>query len=200
MDCTKMRKKIPSDQVGQKYALWLLTQSYWCRQLSDISLSVHSGYASKGTKLSSKISHEISHIWLRTAISLQSALINNTLRNWVQLSSLQSLDRLDRRVDMRDDSAEILFQSFLHEALVNRSGMGRDIHCLMLSSQHFLCRPRRRPLSKVPPGIVFERLSWCVTCPNHARFCLQTIARKGSCGPTRKLILLCTQSLVLCSK
>ena len=29
---------------------------------------------------------------------------------------------------------------------------------------------------------------------------LKTVARKGSCGPPWKLILLCTQSLVLCSK
>ena len=30
-------------------------------------------------------------------------------------------------VDMRNDSAEILFQSFLQEALVSSSGMGRDV-------------------------------------------------------------------------
>ena len=30
--------------------------------------------------------------------------------------------------DLRDDSAEILFQSFLQEALVSSSGMGRDVH------------------------------------------------------------------------
>ena len=37
-----------------------------------------------------------------------------------------------------DDSEEILFQSFLKEALVGSSGMGRDVHTLMLSIQHFL--------------------------------------------------------------
>ena len=69
----------------------------------------------------------------------------------VQFSSLQSHDRLDRRGDMRDGSAEILFQSFLQQALVSSSGMGRVVHSLMLSIQHFLCRPRtRRPPSKVP--------------------------------------------------
>ena len=46
---------------------------------------------------------------------------------------------------MMDDSAEILFQSFLQEALVSSSGMGKDVHFLMLSIQHFLCRPRHRP-------------------------------------------------------
>ena len=39
-----------------------------------------------------------------------------------------------------------------------------------------------------------------VTCPNHASFRLLTVLRKGSFGPTRKMILLCTQSLVLCSE
>ena len=46
----------------------------------------------------------------------------------------------------------------------------------------------------------FERLSWCVTCPNHASFCFSTFARRGSYGLTRKLVFLCTQLLVLCSK
>ena len=41
----------------------------------------------------------------------------------VQFCSVQSLDRLGRRGDMRDDSAEIFFQSFLHEAIVISSGI-----------------------------------------------------------------------------
>ena len=47
--------------------------------------------------------------------------------------SVQFLNRLGRRGDMRDDSAEILFQSFLREAMVSSSGMGRDGHSLTLS-------------------------------------------------------------------
>ena len=42
------------------------------------------------------------------------------------------------------------FKYFLQEALVSSSGMGRDVHSLMLSIQHFLCRPQHRPASKVP--------------------------------------------------
>ena len=42
----------------------------------------------------------------------------------LQFSSVQSLDQLDRRGDMRDDSAKIQFQSLLREALVSSSGMG----------------------------------------------------------------------------
>ena len=34
------------------------------------------------------------------------------------------------RGDMRDDSAEILFQSFLQKAFENSSGMGRDVRPL----------------------------------------------------------------------
>ena len=72
----------------------------------------------------------------------------------VQFSSVQSLSRLDRQEDMRHDSAEIFFQSFLQEALDSSSGMGRDVHSLLLFLQHFLCWPQRRPPSKVPWRIV----------------------------------------------
>ena len=44
--------------------------------------------------------------------------------------SVHFLDRLGRRGELKDDSAEILFQSFLPEALVNSSGMGRVVHSL----------------------------------------------------------------------
>ena len=56
-------------------------------------------------------------------------------------SSVKSLDWLSHWGDtsLRDDSAEILFQS--QEALVSSSGIGRDVHSLMLSIQHFLCQP-----------------------------------------------------------
>ena len=40
--------------------------------------------------------------------------------------------------DKRDDSAETLLQSFRQEAIVSSSGMGRDVHSLTLSIQHFL--------------------------------------------------------------
>ena len=56
---------------------------------------------------------------------------------------------------------------------MSSSGMGRDVHSLMLSIQHFTCRPRRRPPSKVLWGMVLERLLWLmwrVTCLKHARF------------------------------
>ena len=45
---------------------------------------------------------------------------------------------------------EVLVQSFLLKGLVSSSYMGRDVHSSVLSIQHFLCKPRRRPPSKVP--------------------------------------------------
>ena len=50
--------------------------------------------------------------------------------NPVQFSSAQFLDRLDHKGSMRDDLAEIFFQSFLQEALVSSSGMGRYMSTL----------------------------------------------------------------------
>ena len=52
-------------------------------------------------------------------------------------SSVQSYDQLghpgEGRGGMRDDSAEIFFQSAQQEALVNRFGMGKYVHSLMWS-------------------------------------------------------------------
>ena len=117
-----------------------------------------------------------------------------------QFSSVQSLHQSGHQGDMRDNSAQIFFQSFLQEALVSRSGMGRDVHSLMLSIQYFLCRPWRRPPSKVTRSMVLEKLLWHATCQNHASFCPLTAAGRGSCGPTMEEILLRTQLLVLCSE
>ena len=123
----------------------------------------------------------------------------------VLFSSVQSLGRLGRRGDMRNNSEEILFHIFfffflLQEAHMSGSGMGRDAHSLMFSNQHFIFRPQRHQPSKVPGRMVLGRLLWCVTSPNYASFCLLTVVRRGSCGPTRELILLHIQSLVLRSK
>ena len=66
-----------------------------------------------------------------------------------QLISVQT-DQMGHQGDRTDDSADIVFHCFLQEAIVSSSGMGRHVHSLMLSLQHFLCRPQRRPSSKVP--------------------------------------------------
>ena len=91
---------------------------------------------------------------------------------------------------MRDDSAEILFQSFLREAIVSKSGTDRDIHFLTSSIKHSLCRPWPCPPSNVSWRMGLERPQWRLACSNHASFRLLTVASRGSCGPTRRLILL----------
>ena len=67
---------------------------------------------------------------------------SSILQNGVdeQFSAVQSIDLMSRRRDMRDDPTEILFQSFLQEAIVNISGMGRAVHSLLLSIQHLSLR------------------------------------------------------------
>ena len=90
-----------------------------------------------------------------------------------QFSSVRSLDCLGRWGNMRDDSAEILFQSFLRKALVSSSGMDGDVHSLTLFIQHFLCWQQCHSSSKVPWRMVLEKLSWRLTCPNHA--CLKDL-------------------------
>ena len=93
-----------------------------------------------------------------------------------------------------DDSAEILFQSFLQETIVSSSGMSREVHSFMSSIQRFLCWLQCCQPSKVSWRMLLERLSRCVTCLNHASFSPLTVARRGSCWPATKLILLHTQS------
>ena len=70
------------------------------------------------------------HTHLSSGISVPASISLET----VQFSSVQSLDRMGRRGNIKDDSAEVLFQSFLQEALVSSSGMGRDVRSLALSS------------------------------------------------------------------
>ena len=82
----------------------------------------------------------------------------------LRLCSVQFLHQLNHRGDMRDDSPEILFQSFLREATVSRSGVARDLDYLTWSIQHFLYWPGHHPPSKVPWRTILERLSWHVTC------------------------------------
>ena len=101
--------------------------------------------------------------------SVQSWRVSQALSS-VQFTSLQSRDRLGRRGDTRDDSVEILFQSFLQKALVSSSGMGRDVHSLMLSIQHFLCRPRCRPPSKVPWRMFFGEAVVACDMPEPCKF------------------------------
>ena len=100
-------------------------------------------------------STKITNKYLKERLTQRTARLMNRQTTSVprlndRLSSLQSLDRLGHWGNMRDDSAEILFQSFLKEAFVSSSGLGRNVHSLTFSVQRFLCQPRCRPPSKVP--------------------------------------------------
>ena len=66
----------------------------------------------------------------------------------VQSISVQSRDRLGRRGDMTDGSAEIFFQSLYGAATVISSDMCRDVHSLTLSSLYFSLLTTARPTLK----------------------------------------------------
>ena len=59
----------------------------------------------------------------------------------VLFSSGQSFDRLCWRRHIRDNSAKILFQTFLQEAIASSSAMDGGVYSLMLFIQHFLRQP-----------------------------------------------------------
>ena len=91
-------------------------------------------------------------------IMMISAVYELLMAHCMQFSSIQSLDRLGHCRDMRNHSAETLFQSFLQKALVSSCDIGRDVNSLMSSIQHFLCQSQCCPPSKVPWRMVLERL------------------------------------------
>ena len=61
---------------------------------------------------------------------------NNNIFRATSCSSVQSLDQPGSRGDLTHDSAEILFQSVLQEAVDSSSGIGRDVLSLTLSTKH----------------------------------------------------------------
>ena len=80
-------------------------------------------------------------------------------------SLVQSLDRLGRRTDMRDDSAEILFsaggpcEQFWH---------GQRCPLFYVDHPAFLLPTTTLPaLTGAMKRTVLERLLWLVTWPNH---------------------------------
>ena len=118
-------------------------------------LPLLSNQAKPQRKVASK---EGSFSWTDEGTGLRkSCLKRRVVLGWGLFSSVQ-FSPLTNWVtgETRGTIQHIFFQSFLQEAIVSSSGMGKEVHSL-------------------------------------------TVARGGSCGPTRKLILLRTQQLVLCS-
>ena len=126
------------------------------------------------------LSYLLSFDWYRTWRHLLCSKFVASCISLVQFSSIPWPIGLSGRwlwqmIQQRSSSSR-----FLQEALASSSCMGRNTHSLMLSIQHFLCRPRRCPPSEMPWRMVLERLSWRVTCPNLASFRLLTVARRAS--------------------
>ena len=86
------------------------------------------------------------------------------INNILQFSPFS--DRLGHRGDMKDDPAEVLFQSFLPEVVVSSSGTGRDVHSLTLSIQHF---PLLTMASTCVQGGVEDGFGEAVVAACHAR-------------------------------
>ena len=86
-----------------------------------------------------------------------------------QFSSVQSLDRMGHRGDMKDDSAEIFLQSFLQKALVSCSGMGKG--CTLFDVVHpalFPLPTTASPTLRDAPKDGVGQAVGRVTCPNYA--------------------------------
>ena len=109
----------------------------------------------------------------------------------IQFSSVRSLDWLGHRgtwgmIQQRPSSS-----LFCRRALWAVLAWAEMSTLYISSAHHSITNPQRCPEGWFWRGC---RGVW------HASFCLLTVARRGSCGPVRKLILLHTQSLVSCSK
>ena len=108
--------------------------------------------------------------------------------------SLQFLDRLGRRWDMTDDSAEIRFSAFSAGGRCEQFWHGQGCPLFHVVHPALLLPTTASPTLQGAVKNVLERLSWRVTCPNHANFRLLTVATGGSCGLARKLTMLRNQS------
>ena len=125
----------------------------------------------------------IAIVWKSVAVTLFSKVVFSLHFNGKKIAALFSSVQLSPLTEWvtGNDSAGVVFQSFRQEALVSSSGMGRDVHSLMLSFQHFLCPPRHCPPSEVPWRMVSVRLLWCVTCLNRASFSFDTLTNSSCC-------------------
>ena len=102
--------------------------------------------------------------------------------------------------DMRDNSTDILFQSFLQEALMSSSCMGMDVHSFYVVHPVFPLPTISLPTLQGSLKYGFREAGLVCDVPKSYKFLSLTVVRRGSCTPTRELILLCTQLLVLWSK
>ena len=87
---------------------------------------------------------------------------------------------------VRDNSAEI-YPLPVFSAEGHREKFWHGQGCPLFDVVHpAFSVPTMAPLTL--QGSLKERLSWRVTCPNHTSGRLLTVARRGSCGPTRSTV------------
>ena len=107
-------------------------------------------------------------------------------------------------VDMWDDSAEILFRSFFCCIFVGdpckQFWHGQGCPLFDFVNPAFPLPTTSSPIPQGALKVSFGEAVMPVTCPKHASFRLLIAARTGSCGTRKLILLLRTQSLVLCPK
>ena len=115
--------------------------------------------------------------------------------------SLQSLDRLGRQGDMKDDSAETLFQSFLQQALASSCGTGR-VWCSLYNVVHPTL-PLPTPVSPTLQGAPRDGFGEAVMAcdmPEPCKLPNLESYRKRFPWTHKQVDSLCSKSLALCSK
>ena len=107
------------------------------------------------------------------------------------ISLLRSLDRL-LFGDLRNELAEILFQSFLWEDIVSSSVMGRDVHSLILSNSisstnHGATYPPRCPEGCFLSAVM-EHGIICLVLKEHSSSQTPSSDREGKLNKRRKYL------------
>ena len=166
----------------------------------ETRLLVHIFYTMFNPERNSKVVH--SQQETGTALSL---FLTLHLLAWekadssVQFSSVKSLDWFGGREDPRVDSVEVLFQSFLQELLwVVLAWAGMPTLDVV-----YPAFPLPTTSSPSLQGALKDGFGEAVVAcdmPEPCEFLSLDRCQKNSCGPTRKVVLLRTQSSALCSK
>ena len=105
----------------------------------------------------------------QSSVGNQQGIQHQQPLSFVHVCECQSFNRLSCRGNMiiQQKPSSILL---LRKALVSSSAMGRDVHSLMLSVQHFFCRPQSCPPSNVPWRMVFQKVVVSLDVPKRCKF------------------------------
>ena len=94
----------------------------------------------------------------------------------MQFSLARPLDQMGRRGNIRDDSAEILFQSFFRRDPCEQFWHRHECPLFDVVYPAFPLPTTASPTIHDAVKDVLKMLSWRATCPNHASFPLLTVA------------------------